>query len=466
VAEKVRESLVEAMAGGSLVKPPASQSIVPVVRRHPEPTLESLSHLRRTLNRQDALFRSSQQAIAYETIVNPTWNYLWNLPVSFGKTFLYILAALHLQNTGNKFILVVLPYKVLMIDVVDRAKKLGISAYTLDFSEGTSAATLIERTRSGLVVVSADLLCTSDTLQEYIRITRLGGRLHCMVLDEAQALLDRIRAYALRRLPEVIQSARVPFILCSGSLSHEDTRTLMNTFGTNSDRQIRPIAYIYASETGDPNILNLPNIRPNIAYSVHGFNKQEALLSGVLKAVEDIRKGSNKKERVLIYTRSTKICDDLASKLHGLPYHADHPEQDLMHNAKEFAEGNVDVLVATTAFGVGVDIPNVRHSIHVGPPFSLNNFVQESGRIGRDGAHAEARILYDVADLNTKKDDGISSFIRSQGRCLRAVISSSYDEMTHTCFSLSGASPCQNCRRSGAFSNVKGANNYRNSEWG
>ena len=85
----------------------------------------------------------------------------------------------------------------------------------------------------------------------------------------------------------------------------------------------------------------------------------------------------------------------------------------------------VRVVFATVAFGMGVDIPSIRHIIHIGPPRTIREYFQETGRAGRDGKYSKAILYYNNRDIGKNKQwiqDEIRTFCRSENQCLRCLL--------------------------------------------
>lgn len=113
-------------------------------------------------------------------------------------------------------------------------------------------------------------------------------------------------------------------------------------------------------------------------------------------------------ESGIIYCISRKEVEKLASDLtaagfRALPYHAGLPDMERQNNQEAFIREDVEIIVATVAFGMGIDKPNVRYVIHAAMPKSLEHYQQESGRAGRDGLLAECLLLHSDKDFVTWK---------------------------------------------------------------
>ncbi len=138
--------------------------------------------------------------------------------------------------------------------------------------------------------------------------------------------------------------------------------------------------------------------RPNLVY------RARRLDNGINQVCSVIERFRGKAGIVYCITRSS--VDETSNLLNELgfrsvPYHAGLTDDVRAANQNAFLSGNVDAIVATIAFGMGIDKSHVPFVVHLGMPRSLENYQQESGRAGRDGQQAECWLLYTPKDLQT-----------------------------------------------------------------
>ncbi|QDU91650.1 ATP-dependent DNA helicase RecQ [Pirellulimonas nuda] len=301
------------------------------------------------------------------------------LPTGGGKSLCFQAPALAMEGLA----VVVSPLISLMKDQVDALTAGGASAAfvnsTLSADERRDVA---ERVRSGevkLLYAAPERLLAARTL-EFLQSVNVS----LFAIDEAHCISSwghdfRPEYRGLRTLKE-----RFP-----GVGIHAYTAT--------ASEQVRQDI---AQQLGlqDPEFLVGSFDRPNLLYRVrHSQNR-----FGEVCDLVNARKGDSG----IVYCISRKEVDATAAALRELgvraaPYHAGLSDSDRQRNQDRFLKEEIDVVVATVAFGMGIDKSNVRYVIHAGMPKSLEAYQQESGRAGRDGLDSECTLLYQPRDAMT-----------------------------------------------------------------
>jgi ATP-dependent DNA helicase RecQ len=162
--------------------------------------------------------------------------------------------------------------------------------------------------------------------------------------------------------------------------------------------------------------------RPNLFFRAERMEDRMAQVREVLRR--------HKRESGIIYCTSRKAVDELSELLNKqgfrtLPYHAGMDAEERSQNQEAFIQESCDTIVATVAFGMGIDKSNVRYVIHCGMPKSLENYQQESGRAGRDGLEADCVMFYSMGDHYRWKaniEEGAKKNRESSFRTLRAMV--------------------------------------------
>jgi ATP-dependent DNA helicase RecQ len=152
----------------------------------------------------------------------------------------------------------------------------------------------------------------------------------------------------------------------------------------------------------DPEVVITSFNRPNLTYRVLSAREKKDKLPLILDVVR------NAAPPGIVYATTRKECEELAGHLrrsgvHAAAYHAGMGASERSEAPERFMTDELSVVVATVAFGMGVDKPNVRFVVHASVPGSLPAYMQESGRAGRDGKDAECVVLYRGADLGRRK---------------------------------------------------------------
>jgi ATP-dependent DNA helicase RecQ len=299
------------------------------------------------------------------------------LPTGGGKSLCYQAPAVLRGGTT----VVVSPLISLMKDQVDGLRACGVAAAQLDStltsSERNKTETDLRQGRIRLLFVSPERLVQTDL---YRTLQHIGAS--TFAIDEAHCISHWGHDFR----PEYRQMGRLREFF-PGATIHGYTAT--------ATEQVRRdiIAQLGLKE---PEVLVGNFDRPNLTYRVlprHDRTRQ------ILEVLE-----RHAGEAGIIYCPTRKEVDEVAGilqqrKLSALPYHAGLLDEQRKDAQNAFLGEHCDVIVATVAFGMGIDRSNVRFVLHTGLPKSLEHYQQEAGRAGRDGLEAECVLLYSGGDL-------------------------------------------------------------------
>jgi ATP-dependent DNA helicase RecQ len=298
------------------------------------------------------------------------------LPTGGGKSLCFQAPAVCRDGLA----LVVSPLISLMKDQVDALRACGVPAATvnstLSFAERRQVAEQIGRGELKLLYAAPERLLASRTL-DFLK----GVKLSLIAVDEAHCISAwghdfRPEYRALRVLKEAFPNVGV----------HAYTATATECVQRDIAEQLG---------LHDPNFLVGSFDRPNLVFRV----RRAANRFGQVCELVAQRRG----ESGIVYCISRKEVDKTAAALaslgyRALPYHAGLSDDERHRNQDAFLEEKCDVVVATVAFGMGIDKSNVRYVIHAGMPKSIEHYVQESGRAGRDGLEADCLLLHNGRD--------------------------------------------------------------------
>ncbi len=302
------------------------------------------------------------------------------LPTGGGKSLCFQAPAV----IGDGLAVVVSPLISLMKDQVDTLVGNGVAAacYNSSLSADEKARVLSElrEGRLRLLYVSPERL-VGDGGDRFLALLS-GCRISFVAIDEAHCISQWGHDFR----PEYRQLARLRTIL-PGIALHAYTATA-------TARVRRDIAV--QLELREPMELVGSFDRPNLVYRVLARANLKRQLLDILSR--------HRGQAGIVYCTSRREVDALSAWLreHGvraLPYHAGLPDDERSRNQDAFLEEDADVIVATVAFGMGIDRSDVRFVVHAGAPQSLEHYQQESGRAGRDGLEAECVLVYSTADF-------------------------------------------------------------------
>jgi len=300
------------------------------------------------------------------------------MPTGGGKSLCYQLPAVLMAGTC----MVISPLISLMKDQVDGARANGIRAAFLN-----SSLLPDERDR-----VTQELLANSLDLI-YVAPERF-------VLDHFRQMLGRVK----------ISMAVIDEAHCISEWGHDFRPDYLSLSDLVTLFPDLPVAAFTATATHlvqqdilDKLALRTPLIvrasfdRPNLFYDVRFKEHADAQLVSLIK--------KNSGKAGIIYRTSRKSVDETAAMLkargfRALPYHAGLSDDDRQRHQEAFIRDEVEVIVATIAFGMGIDKSNVRYVIHADLPKSIENYYQETGRAGRDGETAQCTLLFAQGDIS------------------------------------------------------------------
>jgi ATP-dependent DNA helicase RecQ len=330
--------------------------------------------LRRTFGHAE--FRGLQAQVIAEALGGRSA--LAVLPTGGGKSLCYQIPALVRPGLA----LVVSPLIALMADQVAGLQQLGVAAARLD-----SNASLEDRSATWRRIGEGtlDILYVSpEGLTAGAMLERLSSRpLSLVAIDEAHCVSQwghdfRPEYRTLGRLAEVFPSTpRLAVTATADARTREDIRAELRLEGAREfvDSFARPELQLFAE-------------------------RKSGGAHARVQALVQARPGRSG----VVYAGSRKATEELAERLAGLgvpalAYHAGLDKRVREDRLKRFLEEDGAVVVATIAFGMGIDKPDVRYVIHADPPASIEAYWQEVGRAGRDGQSAEGITLYGASDL-------------------------------------------------------------------
>ncbi len=327
------------------------------------------------------------------------------LPTGGGKSLCYQVPALCLDGMA----VVISPLISLMKDQVDALRACGVSAAFINSSlspdEKRAVAADIAEQRLKLLYVAPERLSLQGLLD------LLGSvQVSFFAIDEAHCVSMWGHDFRPHYRQLNILKQQFPDIAVHG---YTATAT-------------EPVRDDVVKQLGlrNPEVLVGSFDRPNLTYRVERRDNLMGQIADVLARHKD--------ESGIIYCITRKEVDDICGSLRGagytaLPYHAGMDDEARKHNQEAFIEDRCRIIVATVAFGMGIDKPDVRYVIHAGLPKSLENYQQESGRAGRDGLEAECCLFYSGSDFKTwefivNKSEGSPDFKHAQMTSLRMVL--------------------------------------------
>ncbi len=329
-------------------------------------------------------FRGPQQAIIEHVVAGG--DALVLMPTGGGKSLCYQIPAITRQRAGLGITLVISPLIALMHDQVGALHEAGVSAEFLNSTLSGEAASQVERRllRGDITllyaaperVTSPRFLAQLDSLQE-------RGLLGLFAIDEVHCVSQWGHDFRPEyRLLSVLHEryASVPRVALTATADALTRADILERLQLQNARQ-----FVSSFD------------RPNIRYTI--VEKRDATQQ-LLRFISSEHPG----EAGIVYCQSRKRVEDIASVLcdagiAALPYHAGLEAPVRQANQDQFLRSEGVVMVATIAFGMGIDKPDVRFVAHLDMPKNIEAYYQETGRAGRDGEAADAWMCYGLQDV-------------------------------------------------------------------
>ena len=325
-------------------------------------------------------FRANQEIVCQAAAVGR--DVLLVMPTGAGKSLCYQLPAIARQSAGESgAALVVSPLIALMDDQAAKLTALGLR---------------VARIHSGLSRDDARHAC-----RDY-----LDGTLHFLFIAPERLRVPGFPQMLARRKPSLIAIDEAHCISAWGHDFRPDYRTLGDRLPA-----LRPAPIIALTATATPTVQRdiVAQLQlQNPALFIHGFRRSNLAIE-VLEMSRPRRHGftvtllSDPAARpAIVYAPSRKASEELAAELNrsfpAAAYHAGLEPGVREHVQRAFQAGKLEVVVATIAFGMGIDKANVRTVVHTALPGSVEAFYQEIGRAGRDGQPSRSVLLHSFAD--------------------------------------------------------------------
>jgi len=320
-------------------------------------------------------FRGNQELIM-QNLINGK-NTFVIMPTGAGKSLCYQLPALSQDGTA----LVVSPLIALMKNQVDTLVALGVNAA---FLNSTLTKTEIKRVKKEVLSGNLKLLYVAPeslTKEENVEFLKQAN-ISFAAIDEAHCISEWGHDFRpeYRRIKSILQQiSNIPIIALTATATPKVQLDIQKNLNMEA-------ANVFKSSFN----------RENLYYEVRPKNQAKKQLIRFLNE----RKG----KCGVIYCLSRKKVEEIAEFLNvngfnAAPYHAGLESATRMRNQDNFLNEDVDIIVATIAFGMGIDKPDVRFVIHYDTPKSVEGYYQETGRAGRDGLVGDCLMFYSYNDI-------------------------------------------------------------------
>ena len=325
-------------------------------------------------------FRKGQENII-TSIINKE-DVLAIMPTGGGKSICYQVPALCLEGIT----IVISPLISLMKDQVDALKTMGVKARlinsSLSNSEYSEVLEEIENDECKIIYIAPERL---DSM-EFVNIIR-GKNISQVAIDEAHCVSQWGHDFR-------VSYKKIPYFI-----NRLDKRPIVTAFTATASNEVRE------------DIINILDLHNPSVY-ITGFDRENLSINIVKSSSKNKYTldyvENHKNESGIIYASTRKevesIYEGLLKRNYSVAkYHAGLSNEARKEYQENFINDDIKIMVATNAFGMGIDKPNIRWVLHYNMPQSIENYYQEIGRAGRDGEDSECVLLFSPGDVHTQK---------------------------------------------------------------
>jgi len=359
------------------------------------------------------------------------------MPTGGGKSLCYQIPALLRAGTG----IVVSPLIALMQDQVAALLEAGVRAAFLNSTLTSEAALAVERGLLAgdfdLLYVAPERLLTPRFMQLLAKLRAANG-LALFAIDEAHCVAQWGHDFRPEYIELCVLHERfpdVPRIALTATADQQTRDEIITRLGLDQAR-----TFVASFD------------RPNIRYRIVEKANAKAQLLAFLRSEHPVDAG-------IVYCLSRRKVEETAAwlveqGLNALPYHAGMDTATRTRHQARFLREDGIIMVATIAFGMGIDKPDVRFVAHLDLPKSVEGYYQETGRAGRDGAPADAWMAYGLADVVNHRrmieaSDAADQFKRVAGAKLDALLglceATTCRRVRLLAYFGEASTPCGNC---------------------